>query len=170
LECQPGATVTRGANGNLITITASNVVIKGCTFNGGGFTGDTILATSISGIQILGNTVLNGNGVGVYFSSVTGSRVQNDSVQSNNADDIVVFDASNNDVISGNVIDNSQDLVFSKGISIHSNSVPSVISNITVSNNTIKNRFGFAIEVGPFNGYMPTSLNISGNVATQLST
>ena len=169
LECQPGATVTRGANGNLITITASNVVIKGCTFNGGGFTGDTILATSISGIQILGNTVLNGNGVGVYFSSVTGSRVQNDSVQSNNADDIVVFDASNNDVISGNVIDNSQDLVFSKGISIHSNSVPSVISNITVSNNTIKNRFGFAIEVGPFNGYMPTSLNISGNVATQLS-
>lgn len=173
-----GVTITKGFNGALITINADNVTIDGGIWDcnqAGGFTGGCVTSTSHSGFILRNAVVMNSAGECVHLSSVTGAQVINNKqigpcLISGGTGDVSVNDNSTDWVVSGNHIDNLQDTVFARGISIHSNSVPNSVTTGAIANNVIENQDGFCIEVGNFGGYLVTGITITGNACYQKAT
>ena len=174
LVCENGVTITKGANIDMLTITAPGAVIRGCTFDGqqANWTGGAIDLIAGSGSALVENNTFTNMkdsllAVGaIYLSSSSKNTIRNNRLLSINAFGIHGRNNSDGNVIDGNDIDTtlSNNMNNASDISAHAATPGQTVNDWIIENNKILHGgASFCIEVGDFGGQPALHTIVKGN-------
>lgn len=170
LQCV-GATLTAGANIQMITLRGGYDTVRNCKLDGqrSSFATSAGILTSgaVSPLIEHNNLVNFANSVGtpaaVYLVGTTNAIVQSNTFSNNSA--LAVYGENNTvgSLVSGNTIDETAGIAGAHAIAFHSTTSGMVVSDTRIVNNQITNGLGFCIEVGAFGGNHATNFVINDN-------
>jgi hypothetical protein len=165
---EAGASLKKGFNGTLLTVTGADVVVEGLTINGNTatYSGVGILLNGAARGVVRNCVVMNTRSTAIYLVGCAGARIIGNQMYglANHG----VFAESNtwDLVIQGNRIDvSSSATADSDCVQLHSVTVGAVIRDVSVVGNvlSIGASLGFCVEAGAFGGTPPTNILVAGN-------
>ena len=143
-------TINGGGSGDVVSITANNVTIKGFTITGSGYP-DAGLDITTSGNRIISSNISNNNYFGIYLGYSSSDNTISSNNISNNVDGIFSLYSSNNNTISSNNISNNVYGIFFRYSS----------NDNTISSNNISNSSRCGVYL-----YYSSNNTISSNIFT----
>jgi len=171
LKCQPGATLTKSSNIDLITVTSSGATIMGCELSDehATYDGSIISAQAAKNLTVTNNTIVGAKLFGIYLRNVIHANIANNKLQGCENDSIYGDSNSSDIQVSSNTIDASSITIWHHAIGFHSHDASKKVSQIHIDGNHITNGYDYCVEVGAFGGSHPTDIEIINNVCTQKS-
>ncbi len=171
LKCQPGATLTKSSNIDLITVTSSGATITGCKLSDEHVTydGSIISAQAAKNLTVTNNIIEGAKRFGIYLRDVVHANIANNRLQGCENDSIYGDSDSSDIQVSSNTIDASSITMWHHAIGFHSHDASKKVSQIRIDGNHITNGYDYCVEVGAFGGLHPTDIQIVNNVCSQKS-
>jgi nitrous oxidase accessory protein NosD len=174
LRCESGASIAKGGNFDLLTVTALRTIVDGCIFDGSaaaGYRGENITVHDTSDFTLRNSVSRNSASTGLLLVRVEGFTITGNRIYGNAADPIFGEMDDKDGSIQDNVLDASAATVAAThAIGFHSTSPGKIVSDIRIANNRIVAGSVFCVEVGAFGGLPPRGIIVSGNQCTQAAT
>lgn len=174
LICEKDATIVKGGNLDMITISGSGDVVTGCTFDGQQptFTGGAIVLNGASSALIENNLIENSSRTPVLTCAVLLNGASRNVIRANRILDtgacgILGANNSNSNIVVGNYVDTTPDAGthLSSSVMFHGQTAGKTVDDNQILNNVILHGTrAFCLEVGDFSGKTVMRTVVAGNI------
>lgn len=173
LEILPGATITKGGNFDLLTITGTNDQLYGggtLAGNGSTYTGNVVTLFGATKPIVHDLIITVPQNHGVYLAGVSGGALHHLNISGMVSGDGIFGENNTSGVdVHDNTVDRTAATSWGHAIGFHSSTTGEIVSNNHVHDNIIYNGASFCVEVGAFGGLISTGNSVDGNKCYQMT-
>jgi hypothetical protein len=171
LECKPGVTVTKGYNGNGITV-GTNGTLRNCAVEGNKAnfaTGAAVYLSGVTNARVENNVITNSADAGISSYSSTHVHITRNKITGSTQNGILIHQGGSNIFVDKNYIDCTGGTTDqSDCIGVYSETGNTGPANVALTDNVMQNGVSdFCIEIGSFGGTTPPSnITMKGNICS----